>query len=323
MLEVFCQFREILDEQMIDAMHKRVILWGNGYSGRFLKWYAKYYHSIEIDYLISLDMKTGQSYEEEIFRKTILEFNYKDVRNAVMWISEPLDSDDATYLARYGYEEGKNLVNFSALCTRNGLCTTGIQFMSVLENKYGCDFLNAVETKDFTVDSRHAHAYRCTTQKELFPILDGCHCIPKHQDAIFDFGCGKGAALVSFLDYGFEQVGGVEYEPKLFETCKSNMEKLKLNRKIVQLLKGDAADLDEELDNYNWFYFFQPFDRFVFSACIKAITNSYGRNRRKIRIISISPTSHDIITGTEIFRLTNQFSIAMRQRVVDVYETFQ
>ena len=151
--------------------------------------------------------------------------------------------------------------------------------------------------------------------------MDRCHCIPKQQDAIFDFGCGKGAALISFLDYGFERVGGVEFEPQIFEICKDNFKKLGLKDETVQLLQGNAADMDSELDEYNWYYFFQPFDCVIFSSCIKSIIKSYQRKQRKMRIISISPTSHDIITDTGLFRLINQFTIAMRQRCVDIYET--
>ena len=269
MLNCFSNFREVLDEHMIKAMHKRVILWGNGYSGRFLKWYASYYHSIQIDYLISLDMKTGQSYEEEIFRKTLLDFDYRDVCDCFLWISEQLEDVDEKYFVQRGFEEGRNLTDFHKICMKEGFCTNEIQFMSVLERQYGCDFVKAIETKDFLVDSTHAHAYRCTTQKEIFPILDRCHCLPKQHDAIFDFGCGKGAALVSFLDYDFERVGGVEYEPRLYEICQANIEKLGLTNEKVQLWQGDAANLDRELDGYNWFYFFQPFDRVVFYLVLK------------------------------------------------------
>lgn len=46
MLKCLDAFRKILDDMMLEAMHKRIILYGYGYTGRFLKWYAQYYHSI-------------------------------------------------------------------------------------------------------------------------------------------------------------------------------------------------------------------------------------------------------------------------------------
>lgn len=53
MLKCLDAFRKILDDMMLEAMHKRIILYGYGYTGRFLKWYAQYYHSINVDYIIT------------------------------------------------------------------------------------------------------------------------------------------------------------------------------------------------------------------------------------------------------------------------------
>ena len=59
MLKVFDEFREKLDHVMLKAFGKRVLLWGYGYTGRFLEWYADYYHSIKMDYIITEDLTTG------------------------------------------------------------------------------------------------------------------------------------------------------------------------------------------------------------------------------------------------------------------------
>ena len=56
MLELFDEFRNALDNAMLCAMHSRIVLYGYGYTGKFLKWYADYYHSIKVDYIVSLDM---------------------------------------------------------------------------------------------------------------------------------------------------------------------------------------------------------------------------------------------------------------------------
>ena len=100
---------------MIDAIHKRVVLYGWGYTGRFLKWYAEYYHSIQADFIISTDMRGSQSYEEEIFRPQFLTFDYQDAHDAVLWLAEPLDEHLAAELKAAGYEKGKNLVDFYSL----------------------------------------------------------------------------------------------------------------------------------------------------------------------------------------------------------------
>lgn len=223
MLHILDDFRHTLDAAMIDAIHKRVVLYGWGYTGRFLKWYAEYYHSIQADFIISTDMRGSQSYEEEIFRPQFLTFDYQDAHDAVLWLAEPLDEHLAAELKAAGYEKGKNLVDFYGLIygddvtwpenenedvfTRHKTGKRDIQFLEWLEWKYGCNFVTAVEKSNFTVAKAHGAPYRGATQKEIFPILDHCHVMPTEQDAVFDFGCGKGGALVSFLDYTFVRGG--------------------------------------------------------------------------------------------------------------------
>lgn len=91
---IFSQFRNCLDELMLPAMHRRVLLYGyESYTGRFIKWYAEYYHGIKIDYLVSLDMTRSRGYDQEIFRPSILDFDYRDVKNAVVWLAEPLTEE--------------------------------------------------------------------------------------------------------------------------------------------------------------------------------------------------------------------------------------
>lgn len=207
--------------------------------------------------------------------------------------------------------------------TRRKAGKKDIQFFEWIEWRYGCNFINAFVSDKFEVASEHGASYRCSTQKEIFPILDRCHCVPDSNDAIFDYGCGKGSALISFLDYGFQKVGGVEYEPKIYDVLADNMQKLGIDTDVnVELICGDAGNLDTELDQYNWLYFYKPFDDYVFKKCIDSICRSYQRKKRKIHIISINPIAWNYIENSGMFRLVNQFTIDTRQRVVDVFETY-
>ena len=335
MLHILDDFRHTLDTAMIDAIHKRVVLYGWGYTGRFLKWYAEYYHSIKVDFIISTDMRGSQSYEEEIFRPTLLQFGYKDAQGAVLWLAEPLDDKLEAELKAEGYEKGKHLVEFYGLIygddvtwpdneskdvyTRHKTGKRDIQFLEWLEWKYGCNFVTAIESSNFKVAKEHGASFRGFSQKEIFPILDHCHVVPTPDDAIFDFGCGKGGALVSFLDYAFVHGGGIEYEPGTYRVLVDNVKKLGLDDRL-QLIQGDAASLTTELDAYNWFYFFDPFDMTIYSKCIEAICDSVKREERKVHVIAINPHFHEMIEGTGVLRLVNQFTIATRQRVVNIYE---
>lgn len=338
MLKILDGFRETLDNLMLQAMHKRIVLYGYGYTGRFLRWYARYYHSIEVDYVITLDGSFGRPYDQELFQWQLFNFDYKDVSEAVVWIAEPVDETLCALLKEKGYIKNKTYFDFyeaiygedvnwgsesSDVFKRRKSGKKDIQFLEWLEWKYSCNFLQVIESKNFEVAGEHGASFRTATQKELFPILDRCHCIPTADDAIFDYGCGKGGAMVSFFDYGFSRVGGVEYEPQIYEILVDNMKKLKLENegKIVECIQGDGARVNEQLDKYNWFYFYQPFDDYIFRKCINAICESLRRCKRKAHIIHIVPLGHKCIEESGYFRLTNQFTIDTRQRVVNIYET--
>lgn len=338
MLIIFDEFRRKLDDIMVKCIHDRILLYGYGYSGRFIKWYAEYYHNIIVDHIISTDMTGSQAYDKEIFRPSLFNFNYKDVSKCIIWVTEPLTEDIRKIFQKEGYVENKTYYDFCEHIYGNQQYNTtpqsenifekfkygkrDIQFLEWLELKYNCNFVTAIDGQNFIVAGEHGASYRCSSQKEIFPVLDKCHCIPKVNDAIFDFGCGKGGAMISFLDYGFEKVGGVEYEPAIFDILKDNQQKLGLTNNIFEIFQDDAANLTYVLDTYNYFYFFQPFDNYIYQKCIDNICSSYKRIQRKIRIISLNPICHNYIEQTGIFRLTNQFTIDTRQRVVDIYETY-
>ena len=279
MLSILDEFRECLDNIMIQSIHSSILLYGyESYTGRFIKWYAEYYHSIKIDYLVSTDMSRGRAYDSEIFRPSVIDFNYRNVRQAVIWVAEPMTQDLRVDLEGKGYVKGKTYFDFyeaiygSDIYGKNEEDTDifrkkkegkrDIQFLEWLEWKYGCNFVTRIHHDFLEVAGEHGGGYGCTTQKEIFPILDHCHCIPQTDDAIFDYGCGKGGALVSFLDYGFQRVGGVEYEPKIYDVLKENINLLELESR-VEILYGDAGEIMDPLDSYNWFYFFLPFDNYL------------------------------------------------------------
>ena len=91
----------------------------------------------------------------------------------------------------------------------------------------------------------------------------------------------------------------------------------------MEVINKDAALLEEELDSYNWFYFYEPFDSYIFESVLCHICESYRRKKRKIRIILINPDNYKMVENTGIFRLFIQPTIDTRRRVVNVYETYE
>ena len=326
MFPILDEFRENLDEVMCQCIDKRIVLYGYGYSGKFIGWYAEYYHSIKPDYTVTQDMTSNIPYEFELFRETLFDFDYRDVKNAVVWLCIPETEKIQKRLEKAGYVKNQTYFNFCEIAYKNTDIMgheANVQFLRWLEEKYGCDFVSVVSKDHFYQEMIGTHGFVGTTQKEVFPLLDKCHISPG--DAIFDFGCGKGGAMLSFWDYGFQKVGGVEYQDDLYEIMLQNFKKLNLNSEVksrqIECIHGDAAKLGKELDEYNWFYYFDPFEGKLFWETVERISESLERNPRKVHIIDINPSCHKAIENTGKFHLTNQFTILTRQRVVNIYVT--
>jgi len=339
MLQVFDEFRQKLDEVMIKAFGHRIVLWGYGYTGRFIAWYAEYYHSIKVDFIIEDNWEHSMPYEFPLFRSSVFDFDYMDVKDAIVWLTIPKSEDISLKMRKGGYLKGKTYFDFLEIIYKNNYISDAedadeifyqkkkgirdVQFMEWLEYAYDCNLLTAIPKKYFShLNAGGGYHYAITTQKEIFPILDKCHCVPLENDAIFDFGCGKGGAIISFLDYGFKKAGGVEFEKKIYDVMISNFNNLGIDlENTVTCIYGNATEIKEELDDYNWFYYFDPFEQCILVETINNICESLKRKPRKIRIININPSFYESILDSGFFVLTNQFCVSMRQRVVDVFVT--
>ena len=326
MLPVLQEFRDKLDSMMHECMGKRIVIYGYGYSGRFVAWYAEYYHGLKSDYIITEEYSNTIPYELVLFRSSLFDFDYKDVKDAVIWLCSAETADIKRQLTEHGYVKNKTYFDLNEIVYGKGYdytaADTNIQFMRFLEKKFNCDMVNPMAINDFTNAIDGMHPCVNLSPKEIFPILDRCHCIPQETDAIFDFGCGKGSAMISFLDYGFLKVVGVEFADNVYEVLISNFAKIGIDvgkQGKVDCMHGDAALLQHELDVYNWFYFFDPFEEKVFQKVIDNLCQSIKRNPRKVHIINILPRYYQYIKDTGVFVLTNQFDIMTRQRVVDVF----
>lgn len=333
MLNHFSEFRSLLDRILIQSFGKQIVLYGYGRSGRFIQWYAQYYHNLQVDYIITEDWSSAIPYEFPLFRNTLLEYDYKGASNAIVWLAVPDYKNAVSFLEAHGYVKNVSYFNLCESVYGDGLFVqkddkenvftrkkTGyrdIQFMEWLEYKYDCNFVTRIDQKDFTGEKIGHAPYILTADKIILPLLDQCHIDWKDENAIFDFGCGKGGALVTFLDYGFGKAGGVEYEKNIYNVLENNMSKLGLQDQL-ELIEGDAAAVTDELDKYNWFYFFNPFAQEIFEKVICNITDSVARNARKIYLIVINPHAYRLIKDNG-FYLINQFEVATRQRVVDVF----
>ena len=117
-------------------------------------------------------------------------------------------------------------------------------------------------------------------------------------DAIVDFGCGKGGVLISLSKYPFSRITGVEIAPDLVDIARENIRKLKIRSVDIQCC--DAADF-KQLDEYNYFYFFDPFPCVVMADVLDNIEQSLTDKPRKGTLIYLNPFCHELIEARQAF----------------------
>lgn len=88
--------------------------------------------------------------------------------------------------------------------------------------------------------------------REIFSKVD----LEKYS-RFLDVGCGKGYVVWQAKRFGFSQVGGIEYDEKLYKICRQNLRRLGLSEN-VDIYCDDACEFTQYKD-YNVFYFFNPF----------------------------------------------------------------
>ena len=186
-----------------------------------------------------------------------------------------------------------------------------MSFIIWMEEKYGCNFLETKRNERYECSEYTPSPY--LTIKEIVSSLS-----LKSDDALFDFGMGKGAALVQFYEYGFRSLGGVERDQELCAIAQDNFDRLKI--KDIEICCADAREI-VEIDQYNYFYFYNPFSGSVFQKVIDNIKDSYERKKRKIRIIYINTVCHDMIIDSGIFKIEKQIETKHWYPMVNIYTT--
>jgi len=155
---------------------------------------------------------------------------------------------------------------------------------------------------ELNLPEERCHYYANSGGIHLVKVLRKLNITP--QDAIVDFGSGKGGALMTFTRYPFAKITGVELSPELAAIAKENFRKLKIDS--INVVVGDATEYTD-LDGYNYFYFFNPFPCTVMSVVMENMSSSLIRRPRKAVIIYFNPECHEAVVTHSPFVKVNEF----------------
>lgn len=156
------------------------------------------------------------------------------------------------------------------------------------DKNYHLDTYKWVSNQDLDVNDdvkQHASMYMATKTihlKKAFKILK----IPKGK-VLVDIGSGKGRVLMVASEFGFREVRGVEFSPKLCAIAEKNIEIFK-NKKptnTVFSITNIDASLYQFKDDEDVFYFYNPFNELILSKVVQNILASLKRRPRDILII--------------------------------------
>lgn len=120
-----------------------------------------------------------------------------------------------------------------------------------------------------------------------------------------------------FQKSGVEKLGGVEYDKQLYDILLGNFKKMGIGTEHI--INGDAALLENELDGYNYFFMYNPFQGETFCRVIGNLEKSWDRRKRRIIFIYSGPYCHKDVIEHGKFILSKQIYTDYSVRNVNVY----
>jgi SAM-dependent methyltransferase len=176
------------------------------------------------------------------------------------------------------------------------------EFIFRLRVYLGVIDLKNVSTGDLGLSEKRSYEYNDSGGLHLEKVLKSLKITP--QDSIVDFGSGKGGALITFSKFPFSKITGIDLSPKLVAIAEKNLKKL--NIRNIQMVVCDAVEFTD-LEEYNYFYFFNPFPGNIMRVVIENIESSLKKKPRKVTIIYFNPEHHDTVITDSLFAKIDEF----------------
>ncbi len=313
---LYDQFFAILDSLLRPVMDKNIIIYGCQ-GGDFIRWFCERYYQKKVKAIVDRwELSPGITILHLWSFYYIYDQNDIIINTTSKQIEEEFN-DTGEDWSKTGYQSDQIINLWSLIYKKNQLNESDgrkweISYYDWLEYKYGVDILITIKRK--FVKGMHAHGYFPT---EFRVFLEGIsdHEFSK-EDSILDIGCGKGSGIMALLACGFQTVGAVEYTENIYQTLISNLRKMNIEyiehmmdsdnqmvREKVNCYLGDASCLKKQLDDYNWFFLFNPFSWEVVQSVLANICNSLKEKPRKAYIFYAEPIGHKLIMDTKMFQI--------------------
>lgn len=293
MREIWDDFEKAVNGMMHSVNGKQVALWGYGYSGWFIE-HILGVHGRKVDYRFDVDISNKIACDPPTM---LYELNWE---TCFLIITIDASEEVTARIGRLGIKEGKNYLFAKKIfgMGRNGR----LNYYTWLESRLDLDISGVKGLDILEKTNENAREYSSNIEYGVVDVLREFYIDPT--DAFFDFGCGKGGALI-LADYmGFSKIGGVEFDRELHNIAVKNLQSIGMD--TTEILCGDAQLINEKLDSYNYFYFYNPFVGETLLNVIHNIEKSFERKNRKITLIYRNPRCSVLLKDNSRFVLTRR-----------------
>lgn len=177
----------------------------------------------------------------------------------------------------------------------------------------GVDFTNPMTREAAGIENIAGTEYYGST--EFAPELNSAlqFLAIKPSDSILDYGSGKGAALLKFREYPFKRICGVELSTTLADISIENFKKLGLTG--IEIVNTDATQY-VLLDDFNYFYFANPFSGNILDKVLQNIILSVEKKPRQVGLIYYHPKCHHQVMNTGRFQVIKEFKRGARKIII-------
>lgn len=191
------------------------------------------------------------------------------------------------------------------------------RFIIILERLRGLDFTKQLDNQQTNVNKADGVYFSSSAYfPELKKVLTELNITS--QDSILDYGSGKGASLLLFRKYAFGKVSGVELSPVLLDIARKNFKRLRVHD--INMYHANGRDF-QDLDQYNHFYFYNPFPCDVMDAVLNNIRVSIGRKPRTVKLIYCNPKCHQLIVDSGYFQELKRYEGQVDWGNIIVYQS--
>ncbi len=308
-MEIWKQF-ENAKALLFDFINaKQVILWGYEYNAYFIEHMFKISNK-NIEYIV----EDGNVNPRIPITRSCELTDLSPNKHAVI-LTGDYSMEVEQFLQKNGFQKNEHYIYAKDLFLKSGDEKRNISYFGYLESYYHVDITERKMPEQMEKPAEDCFMYSPGIGYALADVMEQFHINGK--DAVFDFGCGKGGALILFEKYGFKKYGGVEYDKQLYSVVHKNFDILGLDQS--GLINDDAAMLTTELDAYNYFFLYHPFEGETFYQVIKNLQMSWKRNQRKITLLYSGPYCHDLVVKDNCFILTKKVYTDYSVRNVNIY----